>query len=86
MSEKDVIAAITPIFRSVFEDDSLIVTRELDAAQVEAWDSLNHIALVVELESMANVTFSVEELASMETVGDLIDLLLSKGFKGGEST
>ena len=80
MSDLAIIEAITPVFRSVFEDEALTVTRELDASQVEEWDSLNHITLIVELESMTGITFTTAELASMVKVGDLIDLLAVKGF------
>lgn len=82
MSEQSVINAITPVFQRVFDNDSLVVTRELTAREVPRWDSLNHITLVVELEELSGVTFTVEELASMTNVGDLIELLLRKGYTG----
>lgn len=80
--ESGVIAKITPIFRSVFEDDNLEVNRELDASQVVNWDSLNHITLIVELEQLTHMRFSTDELATMAKVGDLIDVLISKGYQG----
>ena len=81
-TESSIIAAIAPVFRGVFEDDKLTVTRELDASQVEAWDSLNHITLVVEIEQATGLTFTTDELAAMATVGDLIDCLIAKGYRG----
>jgi acyl carrier protein len=82
MSDESIIAAITPVFREVFEDDALRVTRDLDASQVESWDSLNHITLIVELETLTGISFTTDELASMATVGDLVDLLGKKGYSG----
>jgi acyl carrier protein len=80
-TEQKIIAAITPVFRSVFEDGSLVVTRDLDASRVEAWDSLNHITLIVELERLAGVTFTTDELATMANVGDLVECLIAKGYR-----
>jgi acyl carrier protein len=80
--EQGVIEAITPVFREVFEDEDLVITRELDARQVENWDSLNHITLIVELEQVAGIQFTTDEIASMANVGDLIDCLIRKGFSG----
>jgi acyl carrier protein len=82
MSEQTIINSITPVFQRVFDEDTLVVCRSLDASQVEAWDSLNHITLVLELESLTGVTFTASELGEISCVGDFIDLLIEKGFKG----
>jgi len=79
VQEKNILDVITPVFREVFEDQELVITRNLSAQDVPNWDSLNHITLVVELEQVTGTTFSSEELSSMITVGDLIDSLKSKG-------
>ncbi len=80
--ERMVLLAITPTFRSVFELDDLVLSRDLDASRVPAWDSLNHISLIVELESATGVVFSTDDLASMVNVGSLVDVLIAKGYKG----
>ncbi len=74
-----IIDLITPVFRTVFEDERLVVNRELNAQMVQNWDSLNHITLVVELEQTAGVQFTTDELAAMVDVGNLIDCLARKG-------
>ncbi len=84
-SAEDVIATITPIFREVMEDDDLDVHRELDANQVEAWDSLSHITLIVELENLYDVQFTTDDLASMATVGDLVDGLIARRQPGSDA-
>ena len=78
-AEQRIFAAITPIFREVLEDSTLELSRMFDAHQVEAWDSLNHITLVVELEGAFGIQFTTDELAAMANVGDLVDCLLAKG-------
>lgn len=78
-ARKAIIERVTPIFRDVFDDGSLVVTEQLDASQVPQWDSLAHISLVVALEGEFGIEFTTEELAEMENVGDLLRLLEAKG-------
>lgn len=80
--EKNVIDAVAPVFREIFEDEAMVVRRELSALDVEAWDSLNHITLVVELELKTGIQFTTDELAAMVNVGDMIDCLIRKGYTG----
>ncbi|MBU26129.1 MAG: acyl carrier protein [Gammaproteobacteria bacterium] len=75
-----IIEELQPIFRSVFEDTGLIVTREMSANDVENWDSLNHITLIVEIELHTGLTLTTEDLMNLANVGDFIDMLESKGF------
>jgi acyl carrier protein len=82
MSDQKIISSITPKFREIFEIPELVVTRELDANQVESWDSLNHITLIVELEELTGCSFSTNELAELRNAGDFIDLLKVKGYNG----
>ena len=81
MSQK-IIDSITPIFREVFDDPSLIVTKELSAKDVKKWDSLNHITLIVELEALTGLSFSTDELVNLRDVGDFVQLLAGKGYRG----
>jgi len=71
-------AELTPIFRDVLDDDSLVLTPELTAADVPEWDSFNHINLVVAIESQFGVKFQTAELESLQSVGQLVDLLQRK--------
>lgn len=81
MSQK-IIDSITPIFREVFDDPSLIVTKDLSANDVKNWDSLNHITLIVELETLTGLSFSADELVNLKNVGDFVQLLVDKGYRG----
>jgi acyl carrier protein len=77
VSEHPLIARLQPIFRDIL-DPELVVTESLDASQVPQWDSLNHISLVVAIESEFGVELTAEELASLRTVGDMARLLEAK--------
>jgi acyl carrier protein len=78
MEEKLVITKLEPIFRKVFSNDSLVVVRELSANNVEAWDSLNHMILISEIEKNFTIKFKLKDLNKMGNVGDMIDIIISK--------
>jgi acyl carrier protein len=69
---------LTEIFHDVFDDDGIVVTRDLTAKQVEGWDSLTHIRLLLTAERKFGVKISAVEAGKLKTVGDLIDLLRAK--------
>ncbi|PWC44287.1 acyl carrier protein [Azospirillum sp. TSO22-1] len=67
------------IFRDVFRDDTLVIHRDLTAKDVKGWDSFNHINLIVAIEDAYGVTFRTDEMAGAAAVGNLVDVLRSKG-------
>ena len=74
---------VTPIFREVFDRPELVVTEATNAASVEGWDSYAHINLIVALEEAFQVSFTTQELGSMQSVGDLLKLMAQKGVTSG---
>ena len=66
------------IFREVFDDDELEIGDATAAADVDGWDSLAHINLVVAIESGFGVSFAAQEITALENVGDLKKLLAKK--------
>jgi len=79
---QQILDKITPVFREVFDDPSIILTNELNANDIDNWDSLNHITLIVELEALTNLSFTTDELAKLRKVGDFVNLLVEKGYNG----
>ena len=77
MSQHPLIARLQPIFRDIL-DPNLELTEDLDASKVPEWDSLNHISLVVAIESEFGVELSAQELATLRNVGDMAQLLATK--------
>lgn len=69
---------LTEIFRDIFDDDSLQVTPELTAADVDEWDSLNHIRLVVSIERAFGMSFSAAQVGRLKNVGEFAELIVSK--------
>lgn len=78
MEKAEAISKLTKIFRNVFGNDSLIITEELTANDVENWNSLNHMLLIAEIEDSFSIKFKLKDLNKMRNVGDMIDIILSK--------
>ena len=75
-----ILRKITPVFRDVFDNTEMELNEDLSAHDVENWDSLNHITLIVELESLTGLTFTTEELVDLQNVGDFVSLIICKGY------
>lgn len=78
MNTSSIYDQLTEIFREVFDDDDLVVNPALTAADVEEWDSLNHIRLVLSIEKGFGLRFSAAEVGSLKNVGEFVELIQSK--------
>jgi len=79
MTRESIIEATTEIFCDIFDDDSIIVTESTVADDIEDWDSLEHINLVLALEQRFNLKFSMDEVIGMKNVGDMVDIVMERG-------
>ena len=75
MDESKIYARLAEIFEDVFDDDSIKVTPELSAKDVDGWDSLTHIRLMLTIEKAFKIKFSTSEIGKLENVGDLVALI-----------
>ena len=66
------------IFRQVFDDPEIILSKETTANDVDGWDSLSHVNLILAVENHFGVEFSNREITKLKNVGDLIELIESK--------
>ncbi len=66
------------IFRNVFADDSIEITHEMSAKDVERWDSLNHLTMITGVEKEFGIKFKLKELVGMKNVGDMLRLIEAK--------
>lgn len=69
---------LTEIFRQVFDDPGIVLKRETTADDIDEWDSLSHINLVIAVETRFNVRFRLGELQTLKNVGEMADLVDSK--------
>ena len=75
MSEQDILAAVQDIFRDNFDDDTLVITRDTCADDIEDWDSLEQINLLTAIEKKFSIKFKLADVRNLKDVGDLLDLV-----------
>ena len=78
MDRTEILSRATDIFRDIFDDDELVITDETTAADIEDWDSLEQINILVAMEREFGVKFSVGEVEGLANVGEMLDLIESK--------
>jgi acyl carrier protein len=78
MTESEIFSRLTDIFHDVFDDDDIELTPDMTAEDVDEWDSLSHIRLIVAAEREFGVSFSSAEVANLENVGQFVALILAR--------
>lgn len=69
---------LEPIFHQVFDDESIRLRRETTVDDIEAWDSLTHMNLVIAIELNYKIKFALGELQKLKNVGEMLDLINRK--------
>ena len=72
------LARIKEILEETLDVEDLTVTPELSAADVDEWDSLNHIRFIVAIEDEYTIKFTTKEIADMRNIGDLMATIDAK--------
>lgn len=78
MSNEEIHRRLTEVFRRVLDLETLELTAATTANDVEGWDSLNHVTLVVSVEKEFGVRFTTREVNGLANVGDFISLIAQK--------
>lgn len=78
MDNNQLRSRVTNTFRNVFGEPDLAIRDDMTAEDVEQWDSLTHINLIVALEREFRVKFTTGEVSKLKNVGDLIQLIQAK--------
>jgi len=78
MDKATLIEALQPIFSDILDVPDLVLTPEANASNVEGWDSLAHVNLVVAIEKTYKIKFALGELQDLKNVGEMADLILKK--------
>ena len=66
---------LTVIFRTVFNDDTIVLRDDLTANDVGNWDSLTHMLMIGEVEKLFSIKFKLKELGKMDNLKSLVDLI-----------
>ena len=78
MNKDEILAKMQGIFRDIFDDESLVITPETTAKDVDGWDSLEHINLISAIEDEFDIDFSIGEITEFKKVGDVVDSISEK--------
>ena len=74
----DVLSKVQEVFRDIFDDETLVLTKETTANDIEDWDSLAHINIIASCEADFKIKFSIDEIVAFKCVGDFIDSIEGK--------
>ncbi|MHA6334664.1 acyl carrier protein [Qipengyuania sp. CAU 1752] len=75
MDRTSILATITAIIRDELDDETIVLTEQTRASEVDGWDSLAHIRIIVAIESEYGVRFATGDITSLKDVGGLITLV-----------
>ena len=79
MSRKDIYSKLTEIFRDFFDDGSIELQDTTTSDDIEDWDSLEHINLIVAIEQEFGIKFTMGEVTGMKNVGAMVDIIQERG-------
>ena len=78
MNRNEIIEKLTVVFHEVFNDNSIVLSDEMTANDVEKWDSLTHMLMISTVEEQFGVKFKLKELNKLKKVGDIVEILQEK--------
>jgi acyl carrier protein len=78
METPEIYSKLTDLFRELFADDSIVLTPQTTADDIEGWDSFNHISVIVAVETRFGVKMSTAEIENLANVGALVSAIKNK--------
>lgn len=75
MSREQIFEELTEIFRDVFDDEDIVLSDETTADDIEDWDSLEQINLLMAIENHFSIKFQLADVSNLENVGAMADLV-----------
>ncbi|MGP1457983.1 MAG: acyl carrier protein [Treponema sp.] len=75
---EEIFSRLNEVFRDVFDDETITVNNGTTSSDIEDWDSLSHINLIVAVENMFGIKFSMGETTHLKNVGEMVDIILQR--------
>jgi len=79
MNKTEILQQVEDIFKDVLDEDDITLTEETTADDVDGWDSLTHIQLIVAIEKHFKIKFTSKEILSWKNVREMLDCIKTKG-------
>ena len=78
MERKDILSKVEEIFRDILDNEDIVLNDETTEDEIDEWDSLTHIQLVVAIEKAFGMKFTSKEILSWNNVGEMIETIKKK--------
>jgi acyl carrier protein len=78
MDDAQIYSRLAGVFSDVFDDDTIQVGPQLTAKDVDGWDSLTHLRLILSVERAFKIKFTTSEIGKLDNVGDLAALIRTR--------
>ncbi|MCI7025356.1 MAG: acyl carrier protein [Succinatimonas sp.] len=78
MTREEVFTKLTEVFRDVFDNDNIVLKEDTVSSDIQDWDSLEFINIVVAVMETFKIKFSIEDLKKLDNVGQLVTLILER--------
>ena len=79
MNRNEITERLNNVFRDVFDDDSISVNENTTSADIEDWDSIEHINLIAAVEDEFGMRFKMREVSGMKNVGEMMNIIAERG-------
>jgi len=78
MEIKEILSQLTPIFKEILDNDSINLSESTTAKDIEEWDSITHIQLMVAIEKHFKTRFTAQEIRQFKNVGEICETIKLK--------
>ncbi len=78
MTREDVYKKLNEIFCDIFDDESIVLSDDTTADDIEDWDSLEQINIINQCEAEFGIKFNMKEVTSLKNVGEMVNIILEK--------
>ena len=78
MNKNEILSKLSEIFREELDNEEITLTEDTTANDVEEWDSLSHIQLIVAVEKAFGIRFTSSEIQSWNNIGEMVNSIASK--------
>ena len=78
MNREEVYEQLTRVFRDVFDNEDITINDNTTADDIDEWDSMEYINLIMAVEEEFSIKFTMEQVNGMKNVGEMVDLIIEK--------